>query len=228
MPHSAGWALFPNAGQVSDNSSNLHARLIAAFIDSNVIASCILLGFFAYDYLFAPNKLWLFILTAGIVFAYEPLAVTLRGQTLGHWYKNRRVIHAVTGDRIGIRRALARFFLKYLIWPLSLSWMLFSHEHHSIHDIITRTRSIPANELRPAVQEQHVAGVRQIIVTMIWLCGLLLLFNFVFDWLLPQCLHRGAPGYCDLAVWIGDVGNVMIWVLVFWYGTDGKLLGARS
>lgn len=228
MPRSPSWGLLRAATQVNNHSSNIHARLIAAFIDSNVITSAVLLGFFAYDYLFAPNKLWLLLLTAGVIFAYEPLAVVLRGQTLGHWYKDVRIVHAVTGKRIGVPRALARFLIKYLLWPLSLSWMLFSHEHHSMHDIVTQTRSVPANVHGPIEQERDVAGMRQVIVTLIWLCGLLLLFNSGIDWLLPQCLLRGRPGYCDLAVWVSDLGNVMIWILVFWYGTDGKLLGARS
>lgn len=216
---------------MSNTSSDIHARLIAAFIDSNVIASCILLGFFAYDYLFAPNKFWLIVVTAGIVLAYEPLAVAWRGQTLGHWYKRIRVVRAGSGQTIGFGRALLRYIIKYLLWPLSMSWMVFSHEHHSMHDIITGTRSLPVNvdpeQSGAPPQPQPTAGIRQVVVTLVWLFALLLLFNNAFDWLLPQCLHRGAPGYCDLAVWIGDLGNVMIWILVFWYGTDGRLLGAR-
>ena len=216
---------------MKEQVSNLHARLIAAFIDSNVIAACVLLSFFLYDYIFAPNKLWLYMLTGGVLLAYEPLAIAWRGQTLGHWYKRIQIVDANTGGRIGFFKALLRYLIKYSIWPLSLSWMLFSHWHHSIQDLFTGSRSVPAGppvvNTSDTVITAPVAGVRQVLITMVWLVTLLWIFNAGIEWLLPECSRRVVFGYCKVVAWIDDLGDILIWILVFWYGTAGRLLGAR-
>ena len=216
---------------MKEQVSNLHARLIAAFIDSNVIAACVLIGFILYDHFFSPNKIWLYLITSGILLAYEPLAVSWRGQTLGHWYKNIQIIDARSGERIGFLRALFRYIIKYTIWPLSISWMVFSHWHHSIQDLFTNSRVISAGKIEidtgDAEMQGPVAGIKQVLVTVVWLVGLLWLFNAGIEWSLPQCTRRVAFGYCKLVAWIDDLGDVLIWILVFWYGSAGRLLGAR-
>ncbi len=216
---------------MKEQVSNLHARLIAAFIDSNVIAASVLLGFVLYDYFFSPEKIWLYVITGGILLAYEPLAVSWRGQTLGHWYKNIQIVDARSGEHIGFFRALFRYIIKYTIWPLSVSWMVFSHWHHSIQDLITNSRVIAAGKIETengdAATQFPVVGIRQVLVTMVWLVGSLWLFNAGIEWFLPQCAGRVVFGYCKIVAWIDDLGDVLIWILVFWYGSAGRLLGAR-
>jgi len=189
------------------------------------------LGFFFYDYAFAPNKIWLYAITTAIVLGYEPLAIAWRGQTLGHWFKKIQVVRAGNRGRVGFFRALLRYIIKYSIWPLSISWMVFSHWHHSIQDIITNTRSVPAGVAAAPIDEESTdvqkAGVRQVLVTLRWLFATLWLFNTGLDWLFPQCNRRFLHGYCKAVAWVDDLGDIMIWILVFWYGTGGKLLGAR-
>jgi len=204
---------------------------MAAFIDSNVLAACVLLGFFVYDYIFAPNKFWLYFLTAGILLAYEPLAVTWRGQTFGHWYKGIKVVRADTGQRVDLLRAVFRYTVKYLLWPLSLSWMVFSHWHHSIQDLVSGTRVVPAGVTQTDNSISEISawtGIWQVTVTLVWLFTLLWLFNTVLDWQFPQCNRRIVYGYCKVVSWIDDLGDIMIWILVFWYGTAGRLPGART
>ena len=145
---------------MKEQVSNLHARLIAAFIDSNVIAACVLIGFILYDHFFSPNKIWLYLITSGILLAYEPLAVSWRGQTLGHWYKNIQIIDARSGERIGFLRALFRYIIKYTIWPLSISWMVFSHWHHSIQDLFTNSRVISTGKIEITITARIVTAAK--------------------------------------------------------------------
>jgi len=210
---------------------DIHARLIAAVIDSTLITSGLVLTFVAYHYLLPAYKPVLYLLSLFVLFGYEPLQVAFRGRTFGQWIKGYDIVDAPGGGHIGVGRALLRYLLKYSLWPFSLTWMYFTDWRCAWHDTLTgsvalRTPEVSGIATAPPRPTQRTGKKRWIFVTFVWLLVLLVSANMAYSSLFPQCGRRFSPGYCAAVDWISDLVNVAIWLGVFYFGSSGRLPGS--
>jgi uncharacterized RDD family membrane protein YckC len=68
---------------------------------------------------------------------YDPILVSLRGGTIGHFRMNMRVVRQQTGGRVDFFRALIRTWLKMFTGLISFFFMPLSRRHQALHDIAT-------------------------------------------------------------------------------------------
>lgn len=119
---------------------SLQSRIKAAVIDSVILISAMyctseILNSFKE----VPSSLraWLFIL---FFILYEPLMVSIFGNTLGHYYSDIKVRQEDNVDKkIIFPLALVRFVLKALLGWLSLLTITGSEKKQAIHDKIVKS-----------------------------------------------------------------------------------------
>jgi len=74
-------------------------------------------------------------------FLYEPILVSVFGQTLGHKYRKIRVVDSTTNERIGFFRALIRSLIKAALGLYSFLTML-GGRRQAVHDHLTRSKVV--------------------------------------------------------------------------------------
>jgi uncharacterized RDD family membrane protein YckC len=92
-----------------------------------------------------------------VVFFYEPLLVWRTGGTLGHRWANLRVVDNRTHHRPGFWRALARFWIKAWLGPVSFLLMSTTRRRQAAHDYLTNT-SVQMRDLGIALPHHYVVG----------------------------------------------------------------------
>jgi hypothetical protein len=73
----------------------------------------------------------------GTVLLYDPILVSMRGGTVGHYRLNLRVVRTEGGTRVGFLRALIRAWLKAFTGLFSFFFMALTRRHQALHDLAT-------------------------------------------------------------------------------------------
>jgi uncharacterized RDD family membrane protein YckC len=68
---------------------------------------------------------------------YEPLLVWATGSTVGHYFRNLRVVDDKTGGNISFGKAVVRTVIKALLSWLSFISMATTRRHQAVHDLVT-------------------------------------------------------------------------------------------
>jgi uncharacterized RDD family membrane protein YckC len=68
---------------------------------------------------------------------YEPILVTWTGGTIGHRYRNLRVVDDRTGGNVSIGKSLLRFAIKIVLGLPSLITMFLTRRYQAIQDVLT-------------------------------------------------------------------------------------------
>ncbi|WP_263649779.1 RDD family protein [Rasiella rasia] len=125
---------------ISPVYANLPQRIKAACIDAVVL---IALMYAASEILslFENVSNWIRIVIALFLFVlYEPLLVSIYGETIGHFYSKISVEKdGQSGKKISFTRALARFICKFLLGWISLLTVTGSDKKQAIHDHVANS-----------------------------------------------------------------------------------------
>ena len=172
---------------------------------------------------------------------YEPVMVSRFGGTVGHRRGNMRVVVDATGSRLGIGRALVRFFLKAVLGIFSFIAMLATTRHQALHDLATGT-SVRIHDFtiatesdyrfaRPIVGPAHRASrLRRTLMVVGYSASFALVCILLLGVLVSRdCLDVQQCGRTDSAIiswlpvcWL--LGSV--WAVIA--GWQGRLPGARA
>jgi uncharacterized RDD family membrane protein YckC len=179
---------------------------------------------------------------------YEPLLVALTGSTVGHYFRNLRVVDNRTGGNISFFKAVVRTVLKAVLGWLSFVTMATTRRHQAIHDLATQstvqirnlTKASP-HHYRGEQTELSSAAMpsagRRLLVIGLYLVVVTVVSTFIFamaaeNLLSPACLNRSRRcTYGEEIVQIALSGIALIWIgvsIVFIVlGWRGRLIGAR-
>jgi uncharacterized RDD family membrane protein YckC len=95
-------------------------------------------------------------LIIGGLILYDPIFVAARGGTIGHYALNLRVLDVDSGQRLGLLRAVLRFWLKWLFGFFAFFFMVLTRRHQALHDVATRS-AVVIYDARRAQPHHYVA-----------------------------------------------------------------------
>jgi uncharacterized RDD family membrane protein YckC len=144
--------------QMPATYASLLRRFQALVIDALIGAAAFIVVAFAPELLgLSPTATRsLLVLLIAATSLYEPVLVSLRGGTIGHYRYGIRVVDAVSGHHLGLGRALLRLVLKLVLGGFSFLFMFVTRRAQSLHDLASRSVVIVAD---PAVASAIDAAV---------------------------------------------------------------------
>jgi uncharacterized RDD family membrane protein YckC len=180
-----------------------------------------------------------FMAALGACVIYEPIQVSLRRGTLGHYRYGLRVQDASSGKRLGFLRALGRSSLKGLLGIFSFLFLLATRRAQSLHDLVFRSVVVIADPARAtsldvaAVDASPAEGLpsrgRRVAVIIAWSIASLLAWVLAESVLFSaDCLDLNECTAGERA-WSNTFGAAWIvaWATILSLGWRGRLLGAR-
>lgn len=120
--------------------AGLQSRIKAAVIDGIILIAvmyCTSEILNSYEGVPSSLRMWLFIL---YFILYEPLAISIFGNTLGHFYSDIKVRRENNLDKkVIFPLALVRFIIKILLGWVSLLTITGSEKKQAIHDVVVKS-----------------------------------------------------------------------------------------
>jgi uncharacterized RDD family membrane protein YckC len=115
----------------------LTKRIQALLIDTFVLLAVFILSIVLTSYLDLDNEL----LNAAIAFLpvmlLEPLLVSIKGGTIGHYFLGLRVRRVSIDKKLNVIAAVFRTFIKAVLGTVSLVSILTTKKHQAIHDVLS-------------------------------------------------------------------------------------------
>jgi uncharacterized RDD family membrane protein YckC len=176
---------------------------------------------------------------------YEPLLVSRRGGTIGHWYTNLRVVDDRTGGNLPLRKAFIRAGIKAVLGAYSFVVMLATRRNQALHDLLTHSTVQIRNAAKARsgdyiTERTELASpglpshVRRIAVIVAYLALALLVYVFAFavfygigamsDACLDNDVCSASEKMLELA---SGIAFLFIAAAVIGLGWRGRLFGAR-
>ena len=122
------------------NYAGLQNRIKAAVIDGIILIAvmyCTSEILNSYEDVSSSLRMWLFVL---YFILYEPLAVSIFGSTLGHFYSDIKVRQENNLDKkVIFPLALVRFIIKLFLGWVSLLTITGSEKKQAIHDTVVKS-----------------------------------------------------------------------------------------
>lgn len=190
----------------------------------------------------SPASVRLLLVTAlTFLVLYEPLLVSRRGGTIGHYRHGLRVVDAASKRRLGFLRALGRSTLKAVLGLFSFLFILATKRYESLHDLIVGSVVVVANP-KHATPLDYSTGPstdpflvlpsrgRRITVIIIYMIPSLLLMAFVSRTLgSVACLNRSSCASGNrLPFDVQAVLGLLCITVMVPLGWQGRLPGCRS
>lgn len=221
--------------------ASLLRRFQALVTDTLVMASLFVVAIFAPSVLDLPatGTRSVFLSLLLIALLYEPILVSRRGGTIGHYRYGLRVTD-VSGQLLGFWRSLARAWIKGLLGWFSLLFMMVTERAQSLHDmachsVVVLQDADAASDLdraRPVIplQTEGMPGrARRILVIAAYSALAFVVSAVVATFTLSlKCLESNVCTPADdmvvvvvQIVWVAMTGLLVI------HGWRGRLLGAR-
>jgi uncharacterized RDD family membrane protein YckC len=183
----------------------------------------------------------LMVLLLGFLFLYEPVMVWRRGATLGHAWKNIRVVDTRTGGNPGFMQALGRFWLKGIFGLLAFAFMATTRRHQALHDLPFGTTVEIRNPAGATLQDHAVErlpdptrvpppGWRRVAVILVYtVLAFILLMTALVTTASAECFYVNR---CSVAEQLWQTVVELAWIAlqaaIIIFGWQGRLTGARS
>lgn len=171
----------------------------------------------------------------------EPGLVSLTGGTIGHHLLGLRIQDRSRGDNLGPVAAIVRFVFKSTIGFISFAFILVTHRHQAIHDLVSGSvvvvRNPTGTDHENELEEQEIydreyeypSKHRRVAIILFYNVLVFLAVSLVFGALLSDsCLDQDRCSLFDSIVQL--VGSIVWFGLFFailFHGWSGKLPGAR-
>jgi uncharacterized RDD family membrane protein YckC len=188
--------------------------------------------------------------TLGILFivavlAYEPLAVWLSGNTLGHYLSNLRVVDEKHGGNPSLGKSIARAAIKFVLGAYSFVTMTATRRNQALHDVITKStvRIRDSSIARPHHYISERAALpstgtpsrwRRIAITFIYLVGVFAFYSLIAAGLIAAgVLSKTCAnfGRCSSSENVINIALAVVYLttlaLCVGLGWRGRLPGAR-
>lgn len=121
--------------------SRLSKRLKAALIDPIIILSLLVAALFVTGSIGSDHVGRVLGVTfVAILLLYQPLAVSLTGNSVGHYRTKLRVVDNRTDGNISFMKAVVRAVIKDVLGVWSFVTMATASRHQSVHDLLTDSR----------------------------------------------------------------------------------------
>jgi uncharacterized RDD family membrane protein YckC len=206
------------------------AILIASFAGVIILVTVVDLDLIA--------KVAIGLAVAGLIL-YDPVLVSGRGGTIGHYRLNMRVVDANTGARIGLLRAVLRSWIKAFFGVFAFFFMLVTRRHQALHDLASRSSVIIHDldevDARDVLYERsqpeaRVPRWRRLAAIVAYSAAFFTMYSVASLMVLtPDCV------YSDICTSGDDLAaNVFGWAMILTFGVvmvlgwRGKLPGARE
>jgi hypothetical protein len=216
-------------------------RVRALVLDGFVLmAALLVVVFLAAAVQFAQRgRVALFIGLITLVFLYEPVAVSVRGRTVGQWLCNLRVVAPTPSQRLPFWKAFLRWLLKGLTGFASFATMGATQRNQALHDLPFGTTVQIANREkacdgefvleRPIIDGELPSPWRRVlIIGGYWLLLFLLSSVVTAAVASPACIDTGTCEAAERhvlqvlnAAWLAGCIAAGI------FGWQGRLWGAR-
>lgn len=215
-------------------------RIRAALIDAVIAILVIFSWFFLLPSLVDFSGQVKVAILAVVWFVLDPLLVWRIGGTPGHYLMNLRIQHKVSGENIGVFRAIARSLVKIVTGAWSFIFVLVTNKHQALHDLLFRTtvvlrnpEKVPETERYDERRQQHgytyPSVVRRCLVIFIYVFFFSVAFFLLLGLLFPsECfLQNNCKESEKLTLlvldWVWFFGIAILIV----YGWRCRLYGAR-
>lgn len=132
--------------QATAKPPSVFARLGAALYDLLLVLAVLFIAAFVFvsltrHPLMPPLRHWFQLYLLVVIASYFVGFWTFSGQTLAMKTWRLKLV-TIEGARLGIARALLRFALAILLWPLSIFWAFFGADRQYLHDKLARTKVV--------------------------------------------------------------------------------------
>lgn len=220
----------------------LTRRIQALLIDSLILSLIFILSVALVSYLNLESEL------ANVAIAFlptilvEPLLVSIRGGTIGHYFLGLRVRRTSSDHKLNIFVAIFRTIVKAIFGTISLVSVLTTKKHQAIHDLISNSLVVlnDANSL-PCydVQSERVldydtynypSALRRLLFIFIYFILFFVSIGFMFFFLLSNsCIEYSDCSSIDSIVYVCI--SIYFWIGVFIIPALGwlsRLYGSRK
>lgn len=217
----------------------LHRRLQALSLDVLICLVPVIVYLIFIERLESSSvKEWGGFLLVAFLLLYEPILVSTRGGTLGHQWRNIRIVAQAHGGNLGFFRAFVRMIFKGLLGLISILFIPLTKKHQALHDLITGS-TVQIRNATVATQTDYVLErtipqslqgkfigrrimVPAVVILFLWtVVGVL--SAFVVS---EECLdHEICTKFEDMLLFIVVIGGLFLSFLVVVLGWRGKLPG---
>ncbi len=219
-------------------------RVKASLIDSVVLLTSAVLIMTIYFFIGIESPI-IALVVSSVFLLYEPLFVSIKGQTLGHQLMHFKVVDKHSISHISFSKAIVRYLIKFILGMFSLGWAFFTNRQQSLHDLITKSvvvsvdiplesyKSTGLPELPYASSQDDwilPTRKRRVVFSIVWYAVSFFFLSFIYGiFAPPECLEDGnSINYCnriEIILGYAVIGALVVCLIL---GSKGFLPGARK